>query len=42
MHGRPFKMETVIKWLVATVIFFAIMAIIGNVDVYLESLFPNP
>ena len=42
MHGRPFKMETVIKWLVATVIFFAIVAILGNVEVYLESRFPNP
>ena len=42
MHGRPFKMETVIKWLAATVIFFAIVAILGNVEVYLESRFPNP
>jgi len=42
LQGRPFKMKTLIKWLLATVIFFAIMAIIGNVDVYLESLFPNP
>jgi len=35
-------MKTVIKWLVATLIFVAIVATIGNVEVYLESIFPNP
>jgi len=42
MHGRPFKMKTVINWLVATIVFVAIMAVIGNVEVFLESRFPNP
>ena len=35
-------MKTVIKWLVATIVFIAIVAIIGNLEVYLESRFPNP
>jgi hypothetical protein len=36
------KTVTVIEWLVATIIFLAIVATIGNVEVYLESIFPNP
>jgi len=42
LQGRPFKMKTVIKWIAATIIFIAIVVIIGHVDVYLESRFPNP
>ena len=42
MHGRPFKMKTVTTWLVATIIFLAIVAIIGNIEVFLDSRFPNP
>jgi hypothetical protein len=35
-------MKTVIKWIAATIVFIAIVVIIGNVDVYLESRFPKP
>jgi len=35
-------MKTTIKWFIATIVFIAIVAIIGHVEVYLESLFPNP
>jgi len=35
-------MKTVIKWLAATLIFLAIAAIIGSVEVFLEKQFPNP
>ena len=35
-------MKTVMTWLAATLIFIAIMAVIGNIEVFLESLFPNP
>lgn len=42
MQGRPLKMKTAINWLVATIIFIAIMAIIGNIEVFLEKQFPNP
>ena len=35
-------MKTIIQWAIGLLIFIAIVAIIGNVDVYLESRFPNP
>ena len=42
MQGRPFKMKTIIQWAIGLLIFIAIVAVIGNVEIYLESRFPNP
>tara|TARA_B100001063_G_scaffold240195_1_gene264830 strand:- start:780 stop:914 length:135 start_codon:yes stop_codon:yes gene_type:complete len=36
------RTKTIIDWLIGAIIFIAFLAVIGNIEVYLEENFPNP
>lgn len=36
------RTKTIIDWLVGAIIFIAFLAVIGNLEVFLEETFPNP
>jgi|TARA_B100000902_G_scaffold353293_1_gene364611 hypothetical protein len=36
------RTKTIIDWLLGAIIFIAFLAVIGNLEVFLEEKFPNP
>lgn len=35
-------MKKLVDWLIGAIIFIAFLAVIGNIEVFLEQQFPNP
>lgn len=40
--NKLMRTKTIIDWLIGAVIFIAFLAVIGNIEVFLEEKFPNP